>query len=79
MDIIQIILGRFLLEFLGALLRYVYLNVLGLFKNVNYIPFSQLCSPKGNVERKNGNSELNHMIGVISFGVIVFSLVFFLY
>ncbi len=79
MDFIQIIFGRYLLEVLGAFVRYVYLNILGLFKRVNYVPFSKLWSPKGNVERKKGNSELNHMIGVISFGVIVFSLVFFLY
>ena len=78
MDIIQIILGRFLLEFLGALLRYVYLNVLGLFKNVNYIPFSQLCSPKGSVKKRDENSELNHMIGVIIFCLVIFSLAIFM-
>ncbi len=78
MDILQIIIGRFLLEFLGALLRYVYFNILGLFKNVNYIPFSQLWSPKVSVKKRDENSELNHMIGVIIFGLIIFLLVIFM-
>ena len=78
MDILQIIIGRFLLEFLGALLRYVYFNILGLFKNVNYIPFSQLWLLKINVKKRDENSELNHMIGVVIFGLIILLLAIFM-
>ena len=78
MDILQIIIGRFLFEFLGALLRYVYLNVLVLFKNENYSPFFQLWSPKVSVKKRDESSELNHMIGVIIIGLIIFLLAIFM-
>jgi len=78
MDFIQIIFGRYLLEFLGALIRYTYLNIIGLFKSCNYTPFLKIWSPKGNVDKQNENSTSNHMIGVIGFGIIIISLFFFL-
>jgi hypothetical protein len=78
MDFIQIILGQFLLEFLGALIRYVYLNMGSLIKKDDYIPFAKVWCPKGSIDRKSGNSELNHMIGVIFFVIIVVLLVIFL-
>lgn len=78
MDFIGIILGRFVLEFLGALIRYVYLNIGSLIKINNYIPFSKIWSPKGNIDKKNENSELNHMIGVIFFGIVIVLLIIFM-
>lgn len=78
MDFIGIILGRYLLEFLGALIRYVYLNIGSLIKINNFIPFSEIWSPKGNIDKKNGNSELNRMVGVIFFGMVIVLLIFFM-
>jgi hypothetical protein len=77
MDFIQILLGRYLLEFFGALIRYIYLNIVGLMGINNYTPFSNIWAAKGNIEKKNGNSEMNHMIGVIFFGIIIVLLVSF--
>lgn len=78
MDIVGIILGRYVLEFLGALMRYIYLNTGSLIKINNYTPFSKIWSPKGNIDKKNENSELNHMIGVIFFGIVIILLVIFM-
>ena len=77
MDFIQIILGRYLLEFFGALIRYIYLNIGSLMGINNYTPFSNVWEAKGNIDKKNGNSEMNHMIGVIFFGIIIVLLVSF--
>ena len=77
MDFIEIILGRYLLEFLGASIRYIYLNIGSLIKINNYTPFSKIWSPKGNIDKKNENSTLNHMIGVIFLGIVVVLLVSF--
>ena len=76
MDFIQIIFGRFFLEFLGALIRWVYLNILGFFITDDYVSFSKLWSPKGSVKKRDKNSELNHMLGVIIFCLFIVSLVF---
>ena len=78
MDFIQIILGRYLLEFLGALIRYVYLNIGSLIKINNYTPFSKIWSPKGNIDKNNENGTLNHMIGVIFFGIVIVLLIIFM-
>lgn len=78
MDFIGIILGGFVLDFLGALIRYVYLNIASLIKNNNYISFSMIWSPRGKIDKENENSELNHMIGVIFFGIVIVLLIIFL-
>jgi hypothetical protein len=78
MDFTQIILGRYLLEFLGALFRYFYLNIRGLIANSNYSFFSDIWSAKGNIDKKNTNSELNHMIGIIIFVIIIILLIIIL-
>ncbi len=78
MDFISIILGSYLLEFLGALIRYIYLNTGVLLGINNYTPFSNIWTAKGNIDKKNGNSEKNHMIGVIFFGIIIVLLIIFM-
>lgn len=78
MDFIGIILGRYLLEFLGALIRYIYLNIGYLIGINNYTSFSNIWIAKGNIDKKNGNSEMNHMIGVIFFGIIIVLLIIFM-
>jgi hypothetical protein len=78
MDFIQIIFGRYLLELIGALIRFIYLNICRLIKSDNFISLSQIFSPKGNLDKKNGNSELNHMIGVIFFGIFIILLIIFM-
>jgi hypothetical protein len=77
MDFIGVILGRYLLEFLGALFRYIYLNIGTLIKSCIYTPFSKVWHPKGNIDKKNENSTLNHMIGVILFGIVIVLLIIF--
>ena len=78
MDFIAILIGRYLLEFFGALIRYIYLNIGSLMGINNYTPFSNVWAVKGNIDKKNGNSEKNHMIGVIFFGIIIVLLVSFI-
>jgi hypothetical protein len=76
MDFLQIILGRYILEFLGASIRYVYLNIESLIKNNNSTSFSNVWSPDGN-KKKNESGTLNHMVGVIFFGMLIFLLIIF--
>ncbi|MBZ4041704.1 hypothetical protein [Flavobacterium hibisci] len=77
MDLIEIVSGRYLLELLGASARYVYANMIVLLNENDFISFSEIWSPKGNINKKNGNSERNHMIGTIIFiGIIVVMLIF---
>ena len=76
MDVFQIILGRYLLEFLGALLRFLYLNIKQLILNKgNFISFSKLWSPKINEDKKTENEMTNHMIGAIVLMLFVFLLI----
>ncbi|MGN7811064.1 hypothetical protein [Flavobacterium sp. 22076] len=77
MDFLEIIAGRYLLELLDAFTRFIYLNAAILFKDNDFILFSEIWSPRGNSNKKNSNSELNHMIGVIILGSIIFILVIF--
>lgn len=78
MDFIQIIFGRYLLELLGALIRYTYLNIISLFNSSNYTPFLKIWSPKRHIDKKNENSISNHMIGVVFLGVVVVLLMIFM-
>ncbi|OXA91080.1 hypothetical protein SAMN06265346_12356 [Flavobacterium hercynium] len=78
MDFIQIILGRYLLEFLGALIRYIYINTINLIRFSSYTPFSKIWPLGSNTKKKDENSSLNHMIGVIFFGIIIFFLIIFM-
>ncbi|MCP2027488.1 hypothetical protein L1276_002645 [Flavobacterium sp. HSC-32F16] len=77
MDFLQIIAGRYLLELLGAFARFIYLNTVILFNDDDFILFSEIWSPKGKINKKEDNSNLNHMIGVIVFGSMIFLLVIF--
>ncbi len=78
MDFLQIIIGRYLLELLGALIRYIYLNIKELFTDNNYAPFFEIWIPKGSRNKKDENSSLNHMIGVIFFITIIILLAIFM-
>ncbi|WP_291286861.1 hypothetical protein [Flavobacterium sp.] len=77
MDLLEIILGRYFIEILGACVRFTYLNTIVLFNEDDFITFSEVWSPKGNNNKKDANSERNHMIGVIFLGGIIFLLVIF--
>jgi hypothetical protein len=77
MDFIQIICGRILLEYLGALVRFLYLNLRCLLNDDDFTTFSSIWSPNGSNKKKEGNSSLNHMVGVIFFGTLIFLLVIF--
>lgn len=77
MDFLQIIVGRILLEYLGALVRFLYLNLRCLLNDDDFTTFSSIWSPTGSNKKKEGNSSLNHMVGVIFFGTLIFLLVIF--
>lgn len=77
MDFIQVIFGKYILESLGALIRYIYVNLIGLIKNKNHTSFSNIWSPNQSTIIKNENSTLNHMIGVILFGIIIVLVIIF--
>lgn len=77
MDFIDIISGRVLLEYLGAFVRYLYLNLRCLLNDDDFTTYSSILSPTGSNKKKEGNSSLNNMIGVIFFGVLIFLLIIF--
>jgi len=77
MDFIQIISGRIILEFFGASIRFLYSQLKCLFSNDDFTTFSNIWSPTGNNNKKDENSSLNHMIGVIFFGIFIISLIIF--
>ncbi|MFB9079621.1 hypothetical protein ACFFLS_07015 [Flavobacterium procerum] len=77
MDLIEIISGRIILEFLGASVRFLYFNLSTLSNNDDFRTFSSFWSPSGSTQKKNDNSDRNHMIGVIFLGTFVFILIIF--
>lgn len=77
MDFIQIISGQIILDFLGASIRFIYLNLGSLLNNNDFITFSSIWSPTGSNKKKDENSSLNHMIGVILFGIFIILLIIF--
>jgi hypothetical protein len=77
MDFIAMLSGRIILEFLGALIRYLYFNLLILLNDNDFRTFSSFWSPKTSNKKKDENSELNHMIGVITIGSFVMLLIIF--
>lgn len=77
MDFTEIIFGRIILTFLGASIRFLYSNLVCLLNNNDYITFSSILSPTGSNKKKDGNSSLNHMIGVIFFGILIILLIIF--
>ncbi|CAI2766520.1 hypothetical protein [Flavobacterium collinsii] len=77
MDLLEIILGRYLIEILGACVGFTYLNTIVLFNEDDFITFSEVWCPKGNNNKKDANSERNHVIEIIFLGGIVFLLVIF--
>ncbi|WP_165608764.1 hypothetical protein [Flavobacterium johnsoniae] len=54
MDFLEIILGRYLLEIIGAFTRFIYLNTIIVFNDndFDFITFSEIWSPRGNVNKK---------------------------
>lgn len=78
MDPFQILTGRYLLELLGACVVFIYSNLIITFKeDDDFILFSEIWSPKGNINKKNASSERNHMIGVIFLGGVIFLFIIF--
>lgn len=77
MDFIALLSGRILLEFLGASTRFLYVNLACLLNDNEFTTFSSIWSPTGNATKKDENSSLNHMIGVLTFGVMIFLLIIF--
>lgn len=77
MDLGEIIAGRIILEFLGASLRFLYFNLSTLSNDDDFRTFSSFWSPSGSIQKKNDNSDRNHMVGVIFLGAFVFLLIIF--
>jgi len=77
MDFIEIISGQIILEYLGAFVRYLYLNLRCLLNDDDFTTFSSIWSPTGSNKKKEGNSSLNHMIGVIFLGALILLLIIF--
>jgi len=74
MDIFQILVGGYILELIGACVRYIYLNTSSLIGFNEYITFRKLWSPD---KKKDKNSTTNHGVGVIVFGIIIILLIIF--
>lgn len=75
-DIFGVIFGRFMLQLLGAVLRYIYLNFMFLINLNRYIPFRELWTSKTK-SCNSDNDSTNQMVGVIFFGIFIFLLIFF--
>lgn len=76
MDIIQIIISKYILEVLGASIRWVYINFISLIiKRKEYVTFTNLWSPKISRGKKEENEMRNYMIGVIVFMFFIVLLV----
>ena len=75
MDILQIILGRYLLELIGASVRYIYISTSSLIGFNEYTTFRKIWSPD---KKKDENSTTNHGVGVIAFGFIIILLIIFM-
>jgi nitric oxide reductase large subunit len=78
MDFIQVILGRYLIELLGASVRYIYENSIILFTNKDFISFSKFWNPKMSKEKKLENEASNRIAGLIFFVIFFLILVSFL-
>ena len=77
MDLEEIISGRTILEFFGALIRFLYYNLRCLFNDHDFTTFSSFWSPTGSNRKKDENSPSNHMIGVLFLGMIIVLLIIF--
>ena len=74
MDILQILVGRYLLELIGACVRYMYLNTSSLTGFNEYTISIKIC---GSNKKEYENSTTNHGVGVIVFGIIIIFLIIF--
>ena len=77
MDLEEILSGRTILEFLGASIRFLYSNLRSVFNDNDFTTFSTFWSPTGSNKKKDDISDLNHMIGVLFFGMIILLLIIF--
>lgn len=77
MDFEQIIAGRIILEFLGALVRFLYFNSGALLNDNDFRTFSSFWSPSGSNQKKDDNSNRNHMIGVLFLGGFIMLMIIF--
>ncbi|RYJ38547.1 hypothetical protein NU08_2524 [Flavobacterium anhuiense] len=77
MDLIEIISGRIILEFLGASVRFLGYNLWTLSNHNDFRTFSSFWSPSGSNQKKDDNSNRNHMIGVLCLGGFVMLLIVF--
>lgn len=75
MNILQILVGSFLLELIGVCVRYMYLNTSSLIGFNEYTTFRKIWSPN---KKKHENSTTNHGVGVIVFGIIIILLIILL-
>ncbi|WP_369012683.1 hypothetical protein [Flavobacterium anhuiense] len=77
MDLGQILIGRIILEFLGASARFLGYNLWTLSNDNDFRTFSSFWSPGGSIKKRDDNSDRNHMIGGIVLGSFVMLLIVF--
>ncbi|MEN2487605.1 hypothetical protein AAYQ05_07370 [Flavobacterium sp. B11] len=77
MDLEQIVLGRIILEFLGASARFLGYNLWTLSNDNDFRTFSSFWSPSGSNQKKDDNSNRNHMIGVLFLGGFTMLMIIF--
>lgn len=68
MDIVQIIIGRYLLALFGACFRYLYINISSLVGINQYTTFKKIWNPSN---KRDDNSMTNHGVGLIIFIVFM--------
>ena len=77
MDIIQIIIGRFLVELFGASIRYSYCYLASKIQGKEVVPFSKFWSSQGDRYKKLETETGNRIAGLIFFVIFFIILVKF--
>ncbi|AWX45710.1 hypothetical protein HME9304_02737 [Flagellimonas maritima] len=75
MDIFQIIFGRFVVELIGASIRYVVANIINKIKGKDFKPFSKFWTPDGSKYKKLETESANRIAALFVF-VILLVLIF---
>lgn len=75
MDIFQIIFGRFIVELIGASIRFLVVNILNTIKGTKTLSFSKFWTPNSNEYKKLETETANKIVGLFFF-VLVLVLIF---
>ncbi len=70
MEVIGIIIVQYTFSLLGALVRFIVLNFISIFKDLDFISFQEIWKGKGNKRNNFNNEFVNTIIGLILFFIL---------